>query len=114
LVLGLETIFRDADLDDTTLYTEDWYTLKAFWRPNDRMSHRLLYLFDKGFNDITRLSNKKDVREEDKTIEYTFTYKPNKMWSFLAGAKGEYDSRSSKDASNWVKRQIYFKLERHF
>ncbi len=114
LELGLETIFRDADLDGTILYTEDWYTLKAFWRPNDRMSHRLLYLFDKGFNDITRLSNKKDVREEDKTIEYTFTYKPNKMWSFLAGAKGEYDSRSSKDASNWVKRQIYFKLERHF
>jgi hypothetical protein len=111
---GLETIFRDADLDGTNLYKEDWYTLKAFWRPNNRISHRLLYLYDKGENDTTRLSNKSDEHERDKTVEYTFTYKPNKKWSFLTGAKGEYDSRSSKNASNWVKRQAYIKLERHF
>jgi hypothetical protein len=114
LEFGLETIFRDADLDGAKLYTEDWYTLKAFWRPNSRMSHRLLYLFDKGMNDTSRLSNKKDKVEEDQTVEYTFTYKPNRKWSFLTGAKGEYDARSSKDASNWVKRQFYLKLERHF
>ena len=114
LELGLETIFREADLDGTELYTEDWYTLKAFWRPNNRMSHRLLYLFDKGKNDTSRLPNKDNEIEEDQTVEYTFTYKPNRKWSFLTGAKGEYDARSSKDASNWVKRQVYFKLERHF
>jgi hypothetical protein len=112
--IGLETIFREVELDGSLLYEEQWYTVKGFWRPNERMNHRLLYLDDLALHDVDRLPEKSNVKEVDRTVEYTFTYKPSRWWSILTGVKGQYDYRSEKDDSDWVNREFYFKVERHF
>ena len=111
---GLETIFREVKLDGTRLYKERWYTLKTFWRPNEKMSHRLLYLDDLAEQDIDRLPDKNVEVEVDRTLEYTFTYRPNETWSLLTGAKGDFDDRSDKMLADWVGRQVYLKLEYRF
>ena len=63
---------------------------------------------------LDRLLTKNNEEEEDRTVEYTFTYKPNRDWTILTGVKGEWDYRSNNDLSDWINREFYFKLERNF
>ena len=112
--LSLEMIFRNVDYEGSRLYEERWWTLKGFWRPNERMNHRLLYLDDTATHDLDRLPDKSNERERDRTVEYTFTYKPNRTWSFLTGLKAQWDYRSKDDESDWVNREYYVKVQRHF
>ena len=77
------------------------------------MSHRLLYLDDYTRQDVDRMPSKSVPEERDRSVEYTSTYEPNNEWSILTGFKGESDFRANK-GSDWVNRELYFKVERHF
>ena len=111
---SLQTVFRDVDLDGSLLYKERFVTLLSSWRPNERTTHRLLLLVDTTEQDLDRMPLESNPELKDKEIEYTFIYKPSKDWSFLTGLKGTHEFDSKLDDSDWISRQVYFKIERHF
>lgn len=106
--------FRNFKLDDERLYKEQFLTLSTLYRPNRKMSHRLLYLDNLTERDTERWRGTELSKEYDKTVEYTFTLLPKETWKILAGLKFEYSYESDIDESDLTERQIYCKIEKTF
>ena len=111
-----EYIYRNVDLDGSPLYQERFYTLKFLWRPNSKMSHRFLYLYDRDKQDVDRMPAQNVPKKTKGTLEYSFIYDPSRHWSIITGIKGRTQSASDKNnaEADWINREFYFKVEFHF
>ena len=106
--------FRNYELDDESLYTEQFLSFTALYRGSRKFSHRLLYLDDLTKRDTERWIEEENAREYDKTFEYTLTYEPSISWKILFGAKVVYEYESSIEDGDYTERQIYCKIEKKF
>lgn len=106
--------FRDFETDDQRLYKERLLSITMNYRSDHESSHRLIYLDDLTKRDISRWLGTELAREEEKTLEYTFTYKLKRDWSLLTGVKFEYDYKSDIDDGDITNRELYTKFEKQF
>lgn len=114
--VSAEAVFRDFEVDNERLYNEKFLTFGVVYRRNKQMSHRILYLDDITRQETSRaewLDKSENYRELEQSVEYTFTYKKNKLWKVLTGVKLGYEqeNNSVKDQTN---RELYIKIQRRF
>ena len=114
LELSAGGTFRDFELDDKQLYSEQFLTFSALYRGSKKISHRLLYQDDLTRRDTERWIEEDLAREEEKTFEYTFTYQPTETWKFLTGVKLGYEYESDIADGDITEQQFYCKVEKTF
>jgi len=105
--------FREFNYEDEQLYREQFLSFTALYRSNQKMSHRFLYLDDLTHRNLDIwLGDDEPAKEYDRTLEYTITYQPNRLWKILAGVKLGYEYDSDVNDGDNTERQIYCKFER--
>ena len=109
LKLRLSHIFRDYDVDGSTLYQENFSTLQIVFHPVDRHTIRLLARFDVTDRDAARFLGDDPPREKEDSVELTYLFRKSRGLSILTGAKLEQESDTD-TAAFTSKREVYIKL----
>ncbi len=111
----LKATLRDFEVDNERLFRETFYTFSMTYRRNKNASHRLLYLHDRTRRDLDLWSGFDETAfEEEITLEYTYTYTPNRLWRILAGVKLAIEDNSDDQDKDLTDREVYIKVERSF
>ncbi len=113
LNLGLEQTYRNFLYQGSTLWREDFTTLKLIYHPWEKHVFRVLLLDDGTWRDTDRFLAEVLPREDERTTELTYLYRRTKGFSVLLGAKliRQEDPQGDRFTSD---RQVYLKLQYKF
>jgi len=114
LKFELAHVYRDYDMDDSTLYTENFFTLQLAYHPKKNHTFRVLFLNDKTTRDAERFLGNDPPLETEKTVELTYLYRTRPGLSILAGGKLKTESEGNSEGEITDEftsgRQVYIKF----
>ena len=113
--IGLKNIYRQLDVDEGRLYTENYLGLNLFYHLSNGSFFRFT-LIDDYLKREPELYLFEDVDELERDIitELLFAWKPTQLNTFFIGAKGDAVDSDELDSPSFDAASFYIKYQRSF